>query len=149
MYLLAKKILNEYQDINDTLPSLNRGGCGIFAEKLYDLYLRLGYKPIIILITDSLEGMKMRLESDNQYYASIIHIVIKVEDYYIDSNTVSKDRNDIGFTYGEICLDLTIDKLREWNSTASLWNRCFDRDDIGYISEKIENIYKKFGEMKN
>jgi len=152
MYLLLTDIFKEIQPINEQVDSINCGGCGVFAEHLYDLFIKLGHKPELAIITNSKKDMDKRVKGIPwENYPSITHIVVKVDKYYMDNSGVFDKIEDVpgyGFWGNELCTDLTIETLKEWTSWSSLWNDTFDRKHIKTIAKKINEVYEKFAQLE-
>lgn len=141
-------LFEQYQTINEKVGNINCGGCGIFAEKLFILLINLGLKPKLIVLTENKKGMDDRILNNN-YRAYITHIVIKLGNRYIDSLGLYKTIDEIRLKHGysiwecRISTKLTLDKLKEWNKDAGIWNRKFDRNHIKTIEKKLNECYKK------
>lgn len=152
---IIQELVNSYKDINEAIPNLNRGGCGIFAECLYDKCKALGLDPKIMVETDSIDDMKLRIRMGEEawmhrmrtdflfsffFQGNISHIRIRVGDKCIDSNSVV-NFNDL--LKGTVEVDL--EKLLDWNANDFIWNRMFERNhrNIVGIETAINNAYEK------
>ena len=144
MYFLAPKLLLEnYIDINETVKHINRGGCGIFAEKLYKTLLKFGNKPKIFIISSDADGLKTRISGQTELGGKLEHIVVQVGKYYYDSQGRYTNHLLIG-NYGKTTLvELPFDLLVEWNGEAWRWNDCFNRRSIKTIETKLNKVYEK------
>ena len=144
MYSIAPRLLvNNYQNINETVRNINRGGCGIFAEKLYNILLKFGNKPKLLVITTDAEGLKTRISGETSMGGALEHIVVQVGKYYYDSQGRYTNHLKIG-TYGKTDLvELPLDVLVKWNAQSWRWNDCFNRRSIKTIETKLNNVYKK------
>lgn len=146
-------LFEQYQTINEKVPYINHGGCGIFAEKLYILLCSLNLKPKLIIITDNSLGMDERVKGagycTKHGYAFITHIVIKLNGKYIDSTGIYKttdaicDYHKYSFRERQVSTTLTLEKLKEWNADVMQWNRKFNRKHIKTIEKKLNDCYKK------
>lgn len=151
MYLLVNSIFEEIKPINVKVRYIHCGGCGVFAEHLYDLFAKLGHKPKLVIITNSAKDMDKRVKGKAYTsYPSLKHIIIKIDKYYVDNLGVYAKVENVPYFDGksECCKSLTIDKLREWNGNASMWNDTFNRKHISTITKKINNVYKKFAKIE-
>ena len=64
---IIQELVDSYKHVNQALPHINRGGCGIFAEKLYIKCKALGLDPKIIVLTRCSEQMNERLKNEGEY----------------------------------------------------------------------------------
>lgn len=148
-------LFEQYQTINEKVPYINEGGCGIFAEKLFNLLTSLSLNPKLIVLTNNRIGMDKRIGGMEGYsrlygYASITHIVVKLNDKYIDSTGIYETIKAISHVHKYkpnetyTSLKLTIDKLMEWNAEPYMWNDNFNRKHIKRIENKLNECYKKY-----
>ncbi len=148
---IAAVLYEQYHSINEKVGNINCGGCGVFAEKLFMLLTNLGFIPKLIVLTNSKEGMDIRIKDDEGDYGFtyITHIVVKLGNRYIDSLGIYKTIDEIrikhNYSFRECYVNtkLTIERLKEWNADSSIWNRKFDRRHIKTIEEKLEKVYNK------
>ena len=138
--------------VNYKVSNINRGGCGAFAEHLYDNLIKLGYKPKIAVLVHSLEKFEESIGlldiGFNHYMLyrteGTPHIVVKVGRKYIDStgfNTLKELREM--YVAQEIYEGFDIETLRVLNSHREGWNTRFDRRKIPTIKKHIETVSKK------
>lgn len=152
-FKLLTLLFELFADINEKVPRLNYGGCGVFAEKLYHLLCGLGLNPKLIVITDNAKGMNERVKGYDKWsfkygYASITHIVVRVGRYYIDSTGIYKsivfvcEFHKYRETQRQVSTRLTIDVLEKWNAQPYIWNDSFNRRHIKTIEKKLAECYK-------
>jgi hypothetical protein len=154
-YTLLEGLHQEYYNINSKLPYLNCGGCGIFAEHLYGILVELGYKPTLVVITNSANGMDELIEGKIKWVncdANIKHIVIAVNGVYMDSKVITQAVKGFGYSVCSETTDkLSIEVLKKWNRDLSMWNDTFNRNEEYLIVKRLHtaknNIKKKKEEL--
>lgn len=154
---LLTALYDQYQIVNSKVKYLNQGGCGVFAEGLFDVLTALGYKPTICIITPNKVGMTKRVNNDDTGWASCTHMIIKVGKYYIDStgvyNSITSMTAYHGYGYQELFVGISIDITREWNNNPYQWNDSFNRRQIVTVKKILEKskkkVAKKFGVSEN
>lgn len=143
---LLKTLYNEYVNINSKLPTLNMGGCGLFAEHLYNVLVDLGFNPKLVIITNDPKEMEQLINNEihhTECMTSIRHIVVKVDRYYIDSKLITSNVDMFGYGRNSRYTDkLSVDVLSEWNKDIERWNDAFDRN-------KEYLIIKRLNQAKN
>lgn len=140
---IIQKLYSEYKELNQIVPRLNWGGCGIFAENLYKTLANLGLKPKLVVITLNSKAMNQRIKGKHYNgYAPIHHIVIKVGSKFIDSEGVYKHLKHTEYKGMPLANTLTLDTLEKWNSDPTLWNPEFNRQHIKTIEDKLKECYK-------
>src|ERR1017187_6547488 len=85
-----------YTAIDTSIQNINRGGCGIFAEELYNLLLDLGFKPKLVILANDYDKDNLvnaiRTNMPSYYMADndigFSHIMISTNGHLIDSNGV-------------------------------------------------------------
>ena len=60
-------LFEQYQILNERIPYINEGGCGIFAEKLFNILTSLGLNPKLIVLTNNRIGMDKRIAGMEGY----------------------------------------------------------------------------------
>lgn len=154
MYFLKPQ--EAFRELNECVPHINCGGCGIFAEHLYTALVALGKKPSLVIITDNSYYMRKRIESGKKNSNSTLyHIVVKLGKYYYDNNGVYDEYHIKNMYWGanELC-EIEIDRLKELNENPRGWNSLFDREFIPHIKTRLEklvielNTKNKFGRLK-
>ena len=151
---IIQELVDSYKHVNQALPHINRGGCGIFAEKLYIKCKALGLDPKIIVLTRCSEQMNERLKNEGEYLhklfndyrftisdkAYIRHIMVRIDNHCIDSNSIKHIES-----IRDAVVEVGIDKLREWNANKRIWNSMFTHDRFSYklIGEAINKAYGK------
>ena len=144
---MLKEFVNEYVSINQRIKYINFGGCGVFAEHLYDKLELLGFKPKLVVFTNSCKELEKRLSLDEKkmidYWKGMFyHIMIMVDGYYVDCKWCSSEIPAL-YTKHEISKKLDIGTLRYINQLP-IWNSTFDRDNIPVIIKRLDKAYKKF-----
>lgn len=121
----VSNIVDKIKLINNKYPSINYGGCGTFSYYLNKV-LKDKYNldsEIVYIKSDSPPGLMP------DYDISFSHIMVKVNDYYIDNNGVYKNC---------IVEKLDINKLKEMISIPQLWNNVYNHSQT---SELIKDLY--------
>lgn len=151
---ILTEFVEEMVKINNTIRHINYGGCGIFAEHLYDNLILLGFKPkIAVFVYSVVEFEKsiniLKTEGMVSYYykrtEGFPHIIVTLDDLFIDSTGAFTDYKQMHSYWPDYKLykDFDIDILRECNSNDRLWNSSFNRNNITSIYRKLNKIYKK------
>ena len=153
----VKQLVENYQDINQKVRNLNRGGCGVFAENLYHTLIKMGYEPELGVITKNKIGMdriltnKSEFNKKGMYFggqrATVDHVVVILNGKLIDSRGIWNNANECWKTIYcknyKLSSLLSIEMLYEWNRDEYFWNYKFDRRNIKTIENKLKNCYKK------
>lgn len=152
---VLKAFVKEVIKINKQYPYINYGGCGVFAERLYDKLKLFGYKPKIVVLVNSkqcfADSMKMLDERGLDYYwinrtEGFSHIMVKVNGYYVDSEGMYKSQADMPskWRYYDIYeKGMKIGSLRKCTADERFWNDRFDRYDIPAIENRLDSIYRR------
>ena len=154
---IAEALCNEYQDINERVRHLNKGGCGHFAEHLYHTLIKLGVIPKLGVVTDTKKGMDRKLAGKSEFnkkgnyiggkFANVAHVVVIIDDMLIDSRGIHKTVTDcwqtIYKTDYELSDLLTIEQLKKWNRDLDMWNSRFKRYNINTIRKRLKECYNK------
>ena len=123
------------------VPTMNRGGCGIFALLLTEHLYKLSIPYNILVYTDDHCANDVELEryintnGDAQNICGVSHIVVQIDDYYVDS-------------YGIVDLPKRItakiligrEKLQDLVDTVPIWNSTFDRSLVPSIKQKLSEV---------
>ena len=144
---MIEKLKIKLPRVKAVFNRINCGGCGFFAAILYSELKKLGLNPKIILIanssdiedymdngqlTESLAALNM-----NQIY--LIHVMIKVGDYYLDAEGVHKSAwngHEINITHASLK-----ESLRK--GQRHCWNRLFDWEQTKPITKTLKEIIKE------
>lgn len=146
--MVLTKLFEKIKDINDSVENIQYGGCGIFAQNIYNILTRLGYQPKIIVITKTLETIEDWVLKNNKdpYYFDVTHIVIELDGVYIDNNGVYLKTTSIMHCDDEnlkVTDIVTPVVLKEWVDNLH-WNQRFDRRDVSVIEHKLNQVYELF-----
>lgn len=135
----------------DIIPYVNRGGCGVVAKEIYNLFLKLGYKPKITLFSNY--PVSIAEYANNNYNCpKFDHIVIKVGKYYIDSTGAYTTKKQMSYNKNKkVYVGLPFDKLLDLIDNNDVgWNWLFNRYKYEPIIErKCRKIYKVLDEHIN
>jgi len=157
-YEIANKLYHNYKTINEKIPTINSGGCGIFAEYLYSTLKRFGLKPKLGVITNSIKGLNYRIKvwktyGEDRYdlygnqFAIVEHVVVILENkLLVDSTGVYdnlKQHSDSDYHNSKLNKRLTLETLKDWNRKGEFWNETFDRDYERVIEDKLDKCYNK------
>ena len=150
--------------IDNKIPYINWGGCGIVAEHLHDLFTSIGVKDIEIVLLvkawriedmdyflDNIKKRRLAPDFNTKEYSNIppfSHIILRVDGVYIDSEGVYKDWEQIkGYYDTDIVFGMDYDLLHKINRKPSLWNRVYKRKlhnkDVKTNFRLIEKKIKK------
>lgn len=129
---------------------INLGGCGIFAKLLYYHIKKLtGLEPVIWIISTTVDGYPKtdpkQFASMEEWPAHVLHVVLQLGDYYLDSTGVHTLPTIAG-KYGRaanIRVKLDIKTLSKWVATSDGWNDTFDRYTTGDINKDLEELMSK------
>ncbi len=145
-------LINQYKILNDKIPTLNQGGCGIFAEEAYNLFKMAGFNVSLAVVTPQSQAVLVNTNMQNNASLSetpFYHIVLVIEDKFIDSNGIWDCVDDM-YDYRKFnCTaikGLTIDLLKVWNNETT-WNWMFYRNVETYtelIKRVISTAHKKY-----
>jgi len=146
MLSLIRDLYNEYKVINERVRNLNRGGCGVFAEKLYRLLIDLRVDAKIFIMTENAEGMRKRLTENEPYAACIVHVLIMVEGKLIDSEGIWDNAKAVPLSdWGSELYETDLATLVSLNSDGkNTWNPCFDREQIPLVEQILKEAANKF-----
>jgi hypothetical protein len=147
---IIEKLYAECQKvkINTKVPTINRGGCGIFAEVLYHKLIKLGLKPILGVITyKSFEGDTDRLVDMKYQINNVRHVVVIVGKKLIDSEGIYNDVIDTKYDKPKLIKNIPIEKLMEWNKDRGLWNPRFKANHTRIVKNLLNIVYKNLVEL--
>lgn len=138
-----------------TPTQINYGGCGVFAENLYENLVSLGYEPQIIALyakdnakisASARKSLKEFVANGNGISnAGQDHVVIRLNDIYMDSTGIISTGQVVA-TAIEL-VELTIDQLKELNLKGK-WNPIFDRSLGDFIKDKMASFFNMYKEDK-
>jgi hypothetical protein len=141
------------QTITKKVRRINSGGCGIFAEYLYKVFIGLGLSPKLVVITNDVEQMNTRIEYTKtngidawELRNSIIkHIMVYVGGKYIDCEGLYDCYKLVGYSKTDSITDLlSIEVLEIWNKDTTIWNETFNRvKNTKLIEKKFKEINEK------
>lgn len=157
------EIASAIYPIQRKIPSINCGGCGIFAVALAKELTRLGYKVKIITLEQSHYSpvfIKKQFKSEitNLRYSrknnkqpkngGAAHYMVKMGNYAIDCNGefLIYTHNNIkvvekGYIDYIVAGTISIDDLEYLNGFSWAWNDTFPRRKYG---EEIKRLVKKY-----
>lgn len=145
---MLQEFVAEYVEINKVVPNIHFGGCGVFAEQLYDKLKLMGYKPRLVVFSDSVVGIRKKLKLNRndfmlmKYTHPVIHICVKVDGVYLDSWGLTTSFENTRYSRYKKYEKLSITKLREINAFP-IWNQAFKRANIKVITKRLDKIYKR------
>jgi hypothetical protein len=148
-------VIKEFKEIAPTLNRecdyvINCGGCGIFADKTYKLFKKLGYEPKILVQLywgqdpdAAVQNLKLGNGPSSMEWK---HILVEVDGKVIDSEYVHNKKELIASMVVE---GMTYELFKKWLSESG-WNRCFDRKKyVPIINKHFKTIDKKLKEKAN
>lgn len=126
---IIERINKNLPTINDKYPNISFGGCGTFsyylAQNLKDKY---NINTEFIYIKDN-RPENLWLDYDIHF----THIMIKLDNVFIDNNNVYNELPD----YYQDYAPLPADKLKEMISTKWMWNNTFNHNDSNKLIKDI------------
>jgi hypothetical protein len=126
-----------------TPTDINSGGCGVFAQLLYNKFQELGVKVEIIALFSNLsvpcyKAFKNYV-STGEFNDKVMveHIVIRFGELYLDSQGIFNPKL-------QLMQDITPISIEQLNFLVenAKWNTIFDRDCIPFIKEKINEVFE-------
>ena len=124
--LFIKKLQKKLAIINNKYENINRGGCGTFSYYLGgSLKDKYNIDPEIIYI-------EAPFDDGWDYDISFTHVMVKIDEYYIDSEKVLWYKNMPSNMH-----PLDIHKLGDMIKIPKLWNRTFDHSKSLDLAEDI------------
>jgi len=113
------------KDINNRIPKINEGGCGVFAILLWNELRQLDIwtRPIAFM--------------DKKPVWSLYHVALKYDGYYFDSDGVHEEMTKYGYNIEE-CMPL--DVLQVEASDEALWSSGFDRAFIPNLRSELRTL---------
>ena len=114
--------------IDNKIPNINGGGCGIFALLLWDELAQLGMTAQAVVFTDNLPVY------------NIYHIVLKYQGLYIDSEGVRDKMREHSYAIEQV---IPLDVLQAEAHDGSLWSDEFDRDRIPMLKKELHMLGAK------
>lgn len=147
---IIKKIHNLNEKIREEIYRLNQGGCGIFADELYKVLVKLGFQPKIAIKAGVIpfeERKKFINETMNNNFensskTAFSHCMIQLENFLIDGyNCCEGNRIEDGFQIMpfEINGYYTKDELEIAIAYAD-WNENYSRSQ----TPKLINLIEKY-----
>lgn len=142
---IAARLYNEYCEINHIIPTINSGGCGVFAEHLYRVLRDMDLNPLFVIFTNDKVSMEKRVANSDEYwgYASVAHIMIELDGNLIDCEGIYDSVKDTRYNHYQECKTLDLFTLTKWNLNPNQWNSTFDRRHITTIENKLNECYQK------
>ena len=146
---MLKIIESKIKEIGNEFPSIRFGGCGVFAELLFDKLTAIDIVPKVIIFgwTKPIEveelNKKQPCASKLLKEFHFFHIALKVNKVFIDSDGIHKSfeeirkKNKLPFVSQR---EIRYKTLRFLNKQG-IWNDKFDRKSIPYIRERFDKIF--------
>ncbi|WP_418513696.1 hypothetical protein [Corallibacter sp.] len=142
--------------INESFENINNGGCAYFAQLLYPKLKELtdDIEILFFLQSEDLNFIQKEKEYYNEVKDSdddlkeagfvISHVILKCEEYYIDTNIIDKtipnyfEKKYNHHLIGSISFDV-LSTLIDYNE----WNEAFDINDLSKIEKVIDKYFNK------
>ncbi len=123
-----------------TIPNINRGGCGVAALVLYRQAVKEGLNPEIVYCylgrDRAWEKNSKFIEGKTKKAASCDHIVLKINDEYYDCDGVNRLA-----TAGWYSFTQTVSEKHLMNSLIyGGWNDDFDRRNLKKIEDRFGKL---------
>ena len=144
-YLLRKA----FDEINNEVDNINRGGCGFFAKHVHDCLVKKGFNPELVILVRGEDDVydAMSHISNNRitdlFRTWWVHVMVKVDGrkpIYIDSHGYFTDIADHPTFNDCSIVDLPYDMLKRMLGSRyeKRWNCSFNRNDHKKIKKKLE-----------
>lgn len=141
---LQSALTEAFNYLSMVVPNINYGGCGVFAELCYDFLKRLGFQPIIVILTRDPEWTNSAIQNGDLHFP-LTHVVLMVDGRFIHSLGIHDDLEDVQRAclyherYDAVTLH-NIEQLRQWNTLPNFWHYMFDRSKIPLMKDFFETI---------
>lgn len=147
---IQSRLQSALEVVNETFPTINRGGCGVFAVMIHDTLAEMGIPSEFHMIcawksdVDKLEG-----KTDIEGLMSIAweHVVVSVDNYLIDSSGIYTGWDEFAketkWGRGLLSKPLVKEMVGLHVEETRYWNPTFDRDLVPQIEENFTNAIKK------
>lgn len=143
---IVTALLSSFDDVNENVSAVNRGGCGFFAKHLYDVLKLKGYNPKLVLLVRgySVDDADYHISNNNVndlFDTNWTHVMVRVGGYFVDCRGLfTKIEEHPTFDVFE-AVDLPYDILKVMLNSKyrHRWNPNFNRDN----SKIIRKIIKK------
>jgi len=141
--------------VQNKFPSINWGGCGVFANLLANELDKLGVKYKIIWIGHEARhkkdikdifkhyGGQVSLIDFNNRDIYLAHVMIKVGRKFIDASGVHKNLNDTQWGWYRLRHEITKEQLEFISLTSEGWNTSFNRNQIPRVEKEVKKIFYK------
>jgi hypothetical protein len=140
--------ITQHLSVVDEIDFINHGGCGYVALAIYDMFVKLGFKPQIIQIDykyrKTLRSDNIKYRRNNLCMAGVAaHYVVKVGDYFFDSSggTTDEIRDFSSFSYNKTSIyksDLI------WALKFGGWNIMFKEHNDDNVVRKLRKHIMSF-----
>ncbi len=142
---IIDKIVAEFKKIDAEIPTLNRGGCGVFAYEAYKLLDSLGIKVKLGVITINKSSTSYYLKNNGGANETPFdHIILCIGRKFVDSGGLYTNPKQIkNYERGyDLVKGMPLELLSSW-LTESGWNRVFDKQKYKpIIKQRIKDIKK-------
>lgn len=141
--------------IHEKFPSINWGGCGVFANLLTTELDKLGVKYKIIWIGNNPndkkqikkifkeKGDKVILWDFNEIGIGVAHFMVKIGRKFVDASGVYKSLNDTEWWNYRLRCEVTKENLNSVSVSHLGWNNMFDRKQIPRVEREVKSLFKK------
>lgn len=138
--------------INSIFKNINAGGCGHFALMLGKKLEAEGHNVSVVCLqkfcqTDDIEEIKRvyelapdDLEELNSKGAYLTHIMLKVDDYFIDSTGIYNDT--LKYPDFQQAAQVNLNKLESWCNSEG-WNTMFDLEQLPKMQHLINKYFNQ------
>ncbi len=153
---IHNKFKDDWNSINTKTnqSEINYGGCGIFAKLLYyNIKKYLNITPQLVFLADDTPPKDINLYKDlyelNDVDVRCMHVVLRINDYYIDSTGIHKFSwyERVYPRYHLHPLDMTITTLNRFVNYSANWNSTFNRYKTGDINKDMVTVIKQVAEL--
>lgn len=144
-FTMPEELFNKLLKLN-TIPHINRGGCGIVAHALYTALQKAEIKASIVYVIRPHRDQDIIEKLNNNEPTSCAHVLVKVGRYYYDTKGQHKSKKAIQEEFiGYIDL-VKVDPEFAYKSAAeqNSWNRTFNRERYANAIPKLLGVKVKY-----
>lgn len=131
------------KNIGNQIPNIGNGGCGFFARSLSKQLIELNIPHKIIArfgpFDEQEDNLKKYLQTGNVHDGNgeftAAHVVIKVDEEYLDHDGYSKEN----YLFLRESVEISMKNLEDMIEYSD-WNPAFDRNNVPKIEEMLNAL---------
>lgn len=142
---IIEAVAAEFKKINEAIPTLNCGGCGVFAYEAYKLLDSLGLSVKLGVITyDKTRTLDCLRNNGTPRATPFSHIVLCIGRKIIDSEGVYDKVGEIkDYSTYDMAKGMSLELLAEWIADKGGWNPRFNREQyVPVIKQELKKVKK-------